>query len=659
MRIGVDYYPEHWDESLWEEDINRMAECGVKVVRLAEFAWSVLEPKQDVFDFDWLDRAVSMLAERGMQIVLCTPTNCPPLWLYRAYPEAIQMDASGNRLALGIRGHRCYRSPKLRERAEIILDKMLSRYGSHPAVIAWQIDNELEANFCRCNYCSGAFRSWLQKKYGTLEKLNKTYGNTVWSGSYSDWAEVMPPMGSYQEGWYNPSLMLDYHRFAMEDTVDFVRFQQNIIRRYAPAVPITTNTWFCEKPVHFHKLFADLDFVSYDNYPPIRIPDDPGALYSHAFHLDFMRGIRQQNFWIMEQLSGGMGSWAPMSPTPLPGMIAGYALQAFAHGADTVVHFRWRTAVIGAEMFWHGILDHSNRPGRRFKEFQSLCKTAAALEDAAGSHFLAQAAILYDEDCDAALRIQPQAHGFHYYHQLKLWHDACTHLGLGVDLLPTDADLSGYPLVIVPAMFVMHPETAEKLHAYVHGGGTLLLTCRSGVKNFDNQCLMDDLPGLLHDLAGVRAAEYNPLGYGTGGLEMDGTSYEITQWCDILELIGAEPAAFYSSDFYAGTPAATVNRSGNGTVWYCGTVGKRAFTHALLEKIVIDAGIPFVAGLPDGVELTQRQKDNTIFRFLFNNSEQEQQVSLGSSTHTLQPFEMHVDRLTEGADHCNVIRTEC
>ncbi len=650
MLIGVDYYPEHWDESLWEDDMNRMADCGVKVVRLAEFAWSVLEPQMDVFNFEWLDRAIGMLAARNMKIVLGTPTNCPPLWLYEAFPEAIQTDASGNRITLGVRGHRCLRSPRLRERIEIILTQMLSRYAGHPSVIAWQIDNELEANFCRCEYCSSAFLLYLQHKYGTIESINKAYGNTVWSGSYADWSQVKPPMGSYPEGWYNPSLMLDYHRFAMEDTGEFIRFQKEIIRRFAPDTPITTNTWFCEKPVHFHKIFEDLDFVSYDNYPPVRMPHDVETLYSHAFHLDFMRGIKQQNFWIMEQLSGGMGSWAPMSPTPLPGMIEGYALQAFAHGADTVVHFRWRTAAIGAEMFWHGILDHSNRPGRRYEEFCSLCKEAEKLKDAAGSRFIAHAAILYDACTDAALRIQPQSDGFHYYHQLKLWHDACTHLGLGVDLLGTDALLTDYPLVIVPAMFIMTEEMAAKLDAYVRNGGTLVLTCRSAVKDEQNHCLMDDLPCLLHDLAGVRVDEYNTLGWGSGMVTMDGDIFEITQWCDILAPEGAEAAAVYTSDFYAGRPCVTVHHAQGGTVWYCGTVGKRAFTQALLKKIAQHAGLPFIEGLPDGVEITYRQSDTTLFRFVFNNTDHEQTIQPDNHPLTLRPFAMYIDRLPLNED---------
>ncbi len=644
MRIGVDYYPEQWSEDLWAQDMDRMAEAGVKVVRLAEFAWSVLEPEQDHFDFAWLDRAIGLLTERGMQVVLGTPTNCPPLWLYEAFPEAVQMDASGNRIAIGVRGHRCYRSSAFLQRAALIIEQMVCRYRENPHVIAYQIDNELEANFCRCPYCQEAFRTWLQGKYGTLAKLNQSYGNCVWSGSYSAWSQVRPPMGSYAPGWYNPSLMLDYHRFAAADTAAYVRFQIDCIRKHCPRIPITTNTWFCDNHVDFHGLFRELDFVSYDNYPTTQIPHDEETLYSHAFHLDFMRGIKQQNFWIMEQLSGGLGSWAPMGRTTAPGMIKGYALQAFAHGADTVVHFRWRTAAKGAEMFWHGILDHSNCEGRRYAEFMDLCKAAEVLSDAVGSAYRADVAILYDGDTDFALKIQPQTDGFHYLQQLKLYHDACISSGVNVDIISADASLEDYRIVVVPSLYITHEAVTEKLHNFVEKGGVLVLTARSGVKNEYNNCIMESLPTVYRALAGAYAEEYDPIGYGSSHVEMHGKTYRISQWCDVLVLETAQPAAIYTEGFYAGKTAVTRNRFGNGTVYYVGTVGERKFCHALMRQAFDDAGISYITSLPLGVEVTERRNESTVFRFIFNNSDLEKTFNLYGHSCTLQPFEMAVER---------------
>ena len=373
IQIGVDYYPEQWPEQMWEQDADRMKECGVKVVRMAEFAWSRMEPEEGVYDLEWLDRAVSVFADRQIQVVLCTPTCTPPLWAFEKYPEIIQTGTDGRRISIGIRGHRCMNSPVYRTLCERIIRQLVSRYRDNPAVIAYQIDNELEANHCRCEVCQESFQNWMRKKYRNVQEVNAAYGNSVWSGEYSSFSQVKPPMGDFMK-WQNPSLTLDYNRYASESTVAYLEFQRTLIHSLDPDAWITTNSWLCENMPDFYDLFQNLDMVSYDNYPTTVIPESPEELYSHAFHLDLMRGIKQQNFWIMEQLSGAVGSWMPMSPSPEPGMIKGYALQAIAHGADTVVHFRWRTAVAGAEMYWHGILDHSNVPGRRYEEFRERCR---------------------------------------------------------------------------------------------------------------------------------------------------------------------------------------------------------------------------------------------------------------------------------------------
>ncbi len=648
MRIGVDYYPEHWERSLWEQDIALMAKTGVKVVRMAEFAWSVLEPHEDEFDFEWLDEAISLCEKYGISVVLGTPTNCPPLWLYRKYPDAVQCGADGNRISLGIRGHRCYNSPSLRARAAVIIGEMTRRYRGRKSVIAWQIDNELEANFCRCEHCAAAFRRFLQQRYPSVDALNAAYGSAVWSGSFSCWEEAAPPMGSHPKGWYNPSLMLDYHRFAAESTAEFVRFQIGCLcdgctEENRPV--ITTNTWFCENQPDFASLFADLDFVSYDNYPPLSMPQDPEALCSHAFHLDLMRGVKQQNFWIMEQLSGAMGSWAPMSRTTSPGMLRGYALQAFAHGADTVVHFRWRTAAKGAEMFWHGLIDHSNLPGRRFREFEALCKDAQNFTDAADSVYRSDAAILWSADSEAALRIQPQADGFHYLQQLKLCHDACLRCGVNVDIIAEHRDFSSYKVLFAPALYVLHPQTQEKLRRFVENGGILLMTARSAVKDPQNNCPMAALPAGLTDLFGAFVTEYDTLDWAQAGVKMGEGTFRISQWCDLLECTTAQPLAVYAEGFYAGTPAVTCNAFGKGRAYYLGTVGERALYKTLAQRMFAQADIPYEPSLPPQVELCTRENDTTVFRFLFNHSDREVTFRLAGEAFTLAPFGMEITRI--------------
>ena len=645
MRIGVDYYPEHWDSSLWEADADLMKQTGVKLVRMAEFAWCKMEPAENEYDFTWLDTAISLFAERGIDVVLCTPTNCPPLWLYEKYPDAVQIGRDGHHIATGIRGHRCYNNPDFIRHAKRMIDVMTKRYAGNKAVVAWQIDNELEANFCFCDHCIKEYHDWLKNKYGDLHTLNKAYGNNVWSGEYSSFSQIKPPYGSYPHAWLNPSYTLDFNRYASDNMIKYVQMQTDIIRQNCPGVEITTNTWFCENMPDFYDTFADLDFVSYDNYPTTRIPTDPEDYYSHSFHLDLMRGIKQKNFWIMEQLSGGMGCWMPMTRTPSPGMIEGYSLQALAHGADTVLHFRWRTAVTGAEMHWHGLIDHSNIPGRRFKEFAHLCQTAATLDFIEGTALKSEVALLYSSDNEYAFKIQPQTEGMYYFEQLKFLHRAFSRYGVNIDIINHTAPLDQYKVVVAPTMYITDDTTVKQLYEFAAKGGTVILTNRSGVKNEYNNCIMAPLPTVYSDLTGICVSEYDPIGAGTGTIKTeDGSIYKCKRWCDVLEITSntAKAIATYDSEFYQGAPAVTVNAYQNGTVYYIGTVSENSFYDRLAKDALTDAQVPFVTGLPENVELTTRTGNGINVHFLFNNTNSVQQFEFNGTEISLQPFEMKI-----------------
>ncbi len=655
MKIGVDYYPEQWDRALWSKDAELMAKTGVKTVRLAEFAWSRLEPTEGSFDFSWLDEVISVFSHFGLEIILCTPTNCPPLWLYESHPEIIQTGPDGKRIQTGIRGHRCINSPVFLEYAKRITDEMARHYASHPSVKAWQIDNELEAYPCCCEECTEGFRDWLIDRFDTVENINKVFGNSVWSGEYSSITQIQPPT-AYPKAWQNPALCMEYYRFCCDSLVKYVKTFSAIIRRHCPKARITTNTWLCENMPDFYKLFDELDFVSYDNYPPVRIPENPDCFYSHAFHLDMMRGIKEQNFWVMEQLSGSTGSWAPMAPAPKPGMIKGYSLQAIAHGADAVVHFRWRTALTGAEMHWHGILDHSNVPNRRFFEFAELCKTVSKLDVMKNTQIVSDIAILYSPESEYALKAQPQTEGFYYFEQLKYFHSAFTRYGANVDIVSPGTDLSDYRIVVAPSLYVNNKSDVENIYRFVMNGGTLVLTTRSGVKDKHNNCIMDTLPTVFKELIGAEVTEYDPIGGSEQTIvDFAGNQFRCRQWCDIIKPTTARTYAEYADSFYRCCPAITLNEYCKGAAYYIGTVCKMDFYEDFARKLMKQTGIPRLKGLPRGVEVTTRTNGVDDYIFFFNNSEQNATIglpkpmysildSVGKDRIELKPFEMEVVR---------------
>ncbi|WP_342424403.1 beta-galactosidase [Paenibacillus sp. FSL E2-0178] len=628
VQIGVDYYPEHWDESMWESDIRLMKETGVKVVRVAEFAWSRLEPAEGEFDFTWLDRALELFHAYGIQIVIGTPTTTPPRWLTSAYPDVLPVYADGGVYHPGVRGHRCYNSVSLRKYGTRIVEALARHYSSHPAVTGWQTDNEFGMLDCHCDSCNLAFRSWVQKKYGTTEQVNAEWGTVVWSGEYSSWDELTVPYGG--SPFQNPSMLLDFQRFQWEAAVAFQKTQTEVLRAVCPQHFITHNFHSYPQRLDMHGLAEDLDVAAFDYYPNPSPQKQATAPYSGALSLDLTRGIKRRNFWIMEQLSGPPGCWFPMWRTPYPGLIRAYSWQAIARGADTVVHFRWRSAAAGAEQFWHGLIDHSNVPGRRFAEFAQLCgevnQLAPLLE---GSRVISQAAILYSHEQMAALRIQPQAEGLDYYENIKQYHRALTRLGIGCDVIGWRQPLEGYKLVIAPSLYLHDEAAAQLLEDFAAGGGTVILTSRSGVKNMNNICVMQPLPGLFSRAAGVTVEEYDPVGGEVHLLRgSDGTRYECSQWCDILRPEGAEPIVWYEDDFFAGAPAVTVNRFGAGRVYYIGTHAEESYWVKLLGDLAPEAGLPLFPELPDGVQAFTRTGDKGELLFLLNLSRTPQTVGL-------------------------------
>lgn len=648
IQIGIDYYPEHWERSLWEQDADRMAKLGVHVVRMAEFAWGVMEPEEGKYCFDWLDEAIEIFASRGMKVILGTPTNSPPVWLYTKYPDTVLWGKDGRPSPLGIRGNRCLVSATFREYTRKIVEQMAQRYAGRPEVVGWQIDNELEALQCTCHSCTTAFQNFLREKYATPERMNRAWGNDVWSGQFNKFEDVFIRRDTTcREEWYNPAFYLDYQRFTAGTVTDYVNFQAEILRRYDPNAVITTNCYLCEHLPDFHQEFAGLDVVSYDNYPPLTIPSDPEQRWSNALNLAIMRGAKRKSFWIMEQLGGPTGCWGPMSPAMEPGMLEGYGLQAVAQGADLLSFFRWRTACSGAEMFCHGLLDHSNADNRRLRELDGLCRRLETMPELDKSRVESKVAILFSSQQEWSFRSHRQGSSFDYWRQLRLVQNACLNLGVNADIIHENEDLTGYRVVVAASLFVLGREVAEKLERFAQQGGTVVVTPRSGVKNEQGNCIFGQpLPTYLARLCGCHVEEYDAIGGASQSMvSKAGKRYEIHDWCDVLALDGAEAWASYDSRFYAGCPAVTRNAFGKGWAYYIGTVGRLELYRDLLREVFQQQGLAVTEEIPWGVEISYRTGAEKQWRFVFNNTMEQARFPLDGGSVTLAPLEMRIDQV--------------
>ena len=467
FRFGVDYYPEQWPEENWERDAQLMSEAGFNVVRLAEFAWAKMEPQEGIFDFDWLDRAIGIFHKLDISVILGTPTASPPPWLAQKNPDVLRVREDGLRVEYGARRINCPSHTIYRERSQRITNAMAEHFAGNPAVIGWQTDNEF-GDRCYCDICRKEFQTWLQKRYVTLDELNSRWGTVFWSQTYSDWCQIRLPL-STSGSPPNPSLALDFRRFVSDSYVSFQQEQIDILRSKCPEHFITHNLMgFGYNGLDYFDVAKPLDFVSWDNYPlgfwhQLEITPASPAL-SH----DTMRGLKNKNFWVMEQQAGPSG-WQTLSSTPRPGVLRLWAYQSIAHGADGVVFFRWRTARFGAEQYWHGLLEHDGRAGRRYNEIKQMgAELKQVGEQTFGAETISSVAILQSYDSRFAFQVQGNSTEFAYEKHLAQIYSTLWKRNISVDVISPMAALSKYDLVIAPALHILTDAIAANLREYVH-----------------------------------------------------------------------------------------------------------------------------------------------------------------------------------------------
>jgi beta-galactosidase len=636
LKFGVDYYPEHWPRSRWARDAELMGELGFNIVRLAEFSWSKIEPREGEYNFEWLDEAISILANKGIKAIIGTPTAAPPPWIIKKHPDILRVDHHGVRSPEGTRRNYCPNNPNYIAHTKRIVQALALHYRDNPNVIGWQIDNEFGIDPCYCENCVKAFRNWLKSKYGSLENLNSSCGFIFWSQEYEDWDEIFPPKPPLD--MQNPSLCLDWHRFLSDSWIRYQQIQVDIIREIAPNHIITHNFMGLYKELNYFKLAEPLDIVSFDYYPKWSLNVDYAR---SAMAHDVMRSLKKKPYWIMELQSGAVK--VHTAPIPKPGEIRLWTLQSIARGADGLLYFRWRSCRFGAEEYWHGILDHDGVPRRRFFEVkkvsEDLMKIAPHIEK---TNVKSEIAFTLSYDNLWAFDLEVGYGGKNYY-GLDSWDPSLDFYrvlyskNLPVDFVdPSKEDLSKYKVVFVPSLMLIDEAAEKNLRSYVKKGGILIATTRTGAKDWNNVIVDAALPGVLSDLFGITVEEYTGLPDDEKvGIETNETmlSRKVAGkgrcWAEmLLPKEDAKIVAYYNMGIYVGKPAATINNYGEGLAIYIGSFPDEILYSAILDWLMERLKIEPVLPSTEGLEAVERTGSNGRVIFALNHSERMIQVPL-------------------------------
>jgi beta-galactosidase len=625
LAFGGDYNPEQWPADVRLEDIGLMKEAGVTLLSVAIFSWALLEPRESEYDFAWLDEVLDNLDGAGIKVALATATAAPPAWLVRKHAEVLPVTAEGTVLERGSRRHYSPSSAVYRRYATGITRKLAERYKDHPALALWHVDNELGCHVSEFygDEDAAAFRRWLERRYGSIEALNRAWGTAFWSQHYASFEEIIPPRAAPTT--LNPTQRLDFQRFSSWALMDYYRSLLAVIREVTPDVPATTNLMVSSatKSLDYFGWAQDLDVVANDHY---LVAADPERDIELAFSADLTRGVAGNRPWILMEHSTSAVNWQPRNQPKMPGEMLRNSLAHVARGADAVMFFQWRQSVAGAEKFHSAMVPHGGRDTRVWREVVALGEALKRLGPVKGSTVESRVAIVFDYEAWWASELDSHpSEDVKYLDLIREFHRSLFLRGVGVDFVHPAADLSGYSLVLLCTLYCVTDDAAANVASAAEAGATVLVSYFSGIVDERDHIRLGGYPGAFRELLGIRTEEFHPLLEGGQVTLSDGTIGRV--WSEHVHLAGAESLATFTGYPLEGVPALTRSTAGRGAAWYLATLPDRDGIEHLLDRLLAEAGVAASAEAAAGVELTRRVgADGRRFLFAINHGREDAEV---------------------------------
>lgn len=639
---GGDYNPDQWPKEIWKEDVRLFKIANINVASVAIFSWALLQPKETEFNFGWLDEIMDLLYKNGVSVCLATSTAAQPAWLSRKYPEILPVSIDGHKKQHGMRMNFCPNSSAFRQATQTIARKLAERYKTHPALVLWHVSNEYGPS-CYCETCAQAFRKWLQKRYGTIEELNRRWYTNFWGHTFYDWEEIVPssylseeyPRGGGLEGTCSQSMSLDYRRFISDSNLACYLDEKKVLNEITPNIPVTTNLMGTYKTLNYFDWAKHLDVISWDNYP-----SNKEAPSNVALRHDLMRSLKGSEPFLLIEQTPSQTNWQAYNALKRPGKMRLWSYQAIAHGSDSAMFFQLRRSRGACEKYHGAVISHSGHENTRvFQECKQLGLELAGFKDTIlDSRPQARVGIIFDWENWWAVEFSsgPSA-DLKYIPQIEKYYRVFNQHNIPVDFLPEEGEFSNYKVIIAPVMYMVKPGVAKRLEAFVKSGGILVTTFFSGLVNENDLVTLGGYPGELRKLLGIWVEEIDALFPDqTNAIVLkkkfgaiEGT-YQCGLVCDLIHAETAKVVAVYKKDFYAGRPAITENSFGAGKAYYLATDIEPRFLDKFLATICKQQGINPILVTPFGVEVTQRVKGKTIYTFILNHNPKPVMVNIGT-----------------------------
>ncbi|MCU1596565.1 MAG: beta-galactosidase [Glaciihabitans sp.] len=611
--FGAAYYTEYQTTDRLDEDLDLMQEAGFTVIRVGESVWSTWEPRDGDFDLDWLQPVLDGAHKRGISVILGTPTYAIPPWLQKKHPELAGETESGKPMPWGGRQEADYSSPVFRHYAERVIRKITQRYADHPAIIGFQVDNEPGLLLLHNAGTFAEFVNRLRQKYGTPERLNEEWGLVYWSHRIAEWNELWVPDGNWQ-----PQYDLAWRRYQADVTTEYIAWQADIVRQYASADQFVTTCIAYGRPaLNDLKLAADLDVTAGNPYYAMQDGLDATKEAPSVAHFtstgvwglikqaDRLYSTKQERFLVTETDAASIGGPSINYP-PYPGQLAQAALALISRGAAMIEYWHWHTLHFGTETYWGGVLPHSQKPGRIYREVAALGATLKKLGPVIEGYTPdADIGFLFSTDSRFAFQFFPPlttpdgaGDPSSYDRIFDSFYRGVIESGRQARVLHVDQFVAldagelarTLPVLVVPGFYISTDSELDALRAYAEAGGHLVLGPRTGYADVEGRARLAVAPAGLSDAAQVWYEEFSNLHgslpvVGAGDVEWPAAA-AATAWADGLIVDGAEVIARYEHPELGRFPAVTTASAGQGRITTVGTVPNPAFGRALAEWMV-------------------------------------------------------------------------
>lgn len=631
---GGDYNPEQWlnRADILEQDIHMMKKAGINSVTLGVFSWSSYEPEEGVFQFDWLYDRMDALYQAGIYTILATPSGARPAWLDHNHPEAMRVNNIGIRNHHGVRHNHCMSSPYYREKIKEINQKLAEQFGNHKGLLMWHISNEFGGE-CYCPNCVKGFREYLYNKFqGDINALNDAWWTTFWSHRYNSFEQIEPPFSNGEGSIMG--LNLEWKRFTTWNTIDFMKSEIEIFKSSTPQIPVTTNFMKLYSGLDYHKMAKELDVISWDSYPKFHNDYESikETMFENAFDHCVMRSMKKDQPFMLMESAPGLVNWHPFNKLKRPGIHKLFSAQAIACGSDTVQYFQWRKSRGSFEQYHGAVVDHLGKDDTRiFKEVMDVGKMLQTMSEVAGTKIKSKCALLFDwENRWAISDMKGLGQSSKKYEDtcFHIWKETLAH-GVEMNILPFDAELEDYHVIVAPMLYMLKEETSNRLKKFVSQGGQLLATYLTGYVDENLLCYLGGFPGDgLSELFGVVSEEIDTLyPRDRNYIQLEqGECLEVFDYAEILRVDQGKVIGSYTKEFYQGTPAVICNNFGKGKAYYIGAriSGKDMFT--FIEPMLQETGIE-IKELPEGVEYHKRLAEGLCYEFYLNHNEEEVELA--------------------------------